>query len=345
MKILYIANIRIPSERVHSLQVMKMCEALANSGLETELVIPDRRDNLGERDIREFYGVKNNFVIRRIANPDLLGVSTKFSKLFYWIDFIFFFFRLFNIKVREDTIVYSRDPILTWPFVRKGKKTIVEIHDLPKGLDILKRADRIVTITNNLKTLLVQMGIGENKIIVAPDAVDMEKFDIDKTKSEARSSLNLDQNEKLVIYAGSRQIWKGVDTLYKASKLIKGARVLMITDKSYTQVPLYLKAADILVLPNSAKFNISRLYTSPMKLFEYMAAKRPIVASDLPSIREILDERTAKFFIPDDPASLAQAIEHLLAHPDEGEKIAKEAYERSKGYTWENRARTIIESI
>jgi glycosyltransferase involved in cell wall biosynthesis len=110
-------------------------------------------------------------------------------------------------------------------------------------------------------------------------------------------------------------------------------------------MPIFQKSADILVIPNSGKEDISRLYTSPMKLFEYMASGVPVVASDLPSIREILSENNSVLFIPDDANSLADAIKKILGNPALADKISKQALSDVQKYTWNNRAKEIISFI
>jgi len=116
-------------------------------------------------------------------------------------------------------------------------------------------------------------------------------------------------------------------------------------------VPRYLKAADVVVLPNSRnsrqkRFSIySRYDTSPIKLFEYLASGAPIVASDLPSIREIVSEEEVFFVKPDDPQELAQGIERLLTDQEFARTLSSRALERSKEYTWEKRAKKIVEFI
>jgi glycosyltransferase involved in cell wall biosynthesis len=113
-----------------------------------------------------------------------------------------------------------------------------------------------------------------------------------------------------------------------------------------TQVPTYLAAADVLVLPNTAKAAISRLYTSPLKLFEYMAAQRPIVASDLPSLRDILTpQHNAVLVTPDDPTALAAGIAQVLADPHLAERLTRQAAEDVKQYSWEQRATRIWQFI
>ena len=105
----------------------------------------------------------------------------------------------------------------------------------------------------------------------------------------------------------------------------------------------FIEKADLLVLPNSAKDKMS-LFTSPIKLFEYMASKRPIVASSLPSIKEILiDNKNAILFEPDDHIDLAKKIN--LALSKDCKYIVNNAYDDVKVYTWDIRAEAIANFI
>jgi glycosyltransferase involved in cell wall biosynthesis len=99
-----------------------------------------------------------------------------------------------------------------------------------------------------------------------------------------------------------------------------------------------LREADVLVLPNRASA-VSNRFTSPLKLFEYMAARRPIVASDLPSIREVLtNERNALLVPPGNPPALTAAIKRLEDDRELGARLAAQAAEDVLAYTWDRRA-------
>jgi glycosyltransferase involved in cell wall biosynthesis len=95
---------------------------------------------------------------------------------------------------------------------------------------------------------------------------------------------------------------------------------------------------DVLVLPNTAT-HISARYTSPLKLFEYMAAGRPIVASDLPALREVLtDGENALLVEPGNAAQLADAIGRLLHDPELAQRLAAAAWRDVQAYSWDRRA-------
>src|SRR3989344_4893932 len=107
------------------------------------------------------------------------------------------------------------------------------------------------------------------------------------------------------------------------------------------EIPVFLKAADVLVLPNSASEKISS-YTSTLKLFEYMASGRPIVASELLSIKEILNSENSVLVGSDDPESLVGGISKVIENSSFGEMISQKAKEDVKNYTWQKRAERIV---
>jgi glycosyltransferase involved in cell wall biosynthesis len=104
------------------------------------------------------------------------------------------------------------------------------------------------------------------------------------------------------------------------------------------QVAARLREANVLVLPNPASA-VSTAFTSPLKLFEYMAAGRPIVASDLPSIREVLtNEQNALLVPPGNPPALTAAIRRIKDDRELGARLAARALEDVREYTWAKRA-------
>ena len=105
-----------------------------------------------------------------------------------------------------------------------------------------------------------------------------------------------------------------------------------------SDVARLLQSADVLVLPNPASA-ISTRFTSPLKLFEYMAAGRPIVATDLPALREVLrDGETAVLVTPGDASALAAGIQRVVADAAFAERLALAARAEVDNYTWDRRA-------
>lgn len=243
---------------------------------------------------------------------------------------------------------------------------MTEVHDINPDTINLPKKCKIITITSELKKNLTHLGIDGRKILVAPDGVDIENFDIHISKKKARDYLNINANN-VILYSGYLSPWKGAHILAEAAKQLPDFFFIFVGGgpeqvenfkhdynldnirieghKPPNKIPFYLKAADMLVLPNSASSAISRHYTSPLKLFEYMASKRPIVASDLPSLREVLNESMAVFFNPDDPSSLAKAIKQLSTSKKKMERLAQRAFFEVQKYSWRARTQKIIDFI
>ncbi len=379
MTIFYIANARMPTEKAHGLQIMKMCESFASTGLKVRLIIPWRFSKI-KKDPFDYYGVKKNFRIKKLPSLDLIPLGL--PKIGFWFQSLSFaklvFFYLLFTKAE---IIYTRD-ILPLFFLSLFKKNLVyEAHTFPKRFSLhrgfFQRVRAIIVINQQLKKLLVEKGISADKILVAPGGVDLEEFNLKESQEECRQKLNLPLDKKIIGYVGQLKtmgMGKGIGSLIKALMILKkdnfsinlclvGGQesdivdykkmaskinltkdILFIGQVKHCLIPYYLKSFDVLVMPFSGTQHFA-YYMSPLKMFEYMAAKKPMVASDLPSIREILNEDKAILTGPDNPNDLARGIDRALKKPDFSAKIAKRAYRDVQEYTWQKRVKRIIEFI
>jgi glycosyltransferase involved in cell wall biosynthesis len=110
-----------------------------------------------------------------------------------------------------------------------------------------------------------------------------------------------------------------------------------------TAVPTYQIAADILVAPYTSQ---ARDSLSPLKLFEYMAAGRPIVASDLDVLREVLtDGDNSLLMPPENPTALAARVEEIFKNNELYNSLATRTKECGLQYTWERRAEEILSFV
>jgi glycosyltransferase involved in cell wall biosynthesis len=379
MKILYIANVRIPTEKAHGLQIMKMCEAFTKAGSIVKLVLPTRKNfQLKNAVPFDFYKINHLFDLSYLKTHDPVWLMKLPFGLYLKIQSTLYTFSLWrylkkNIKDRVD-VIYTRDEYLL-PFLNQfAEKLVWEAHNLPQKrnyyLKYWRRCHKIIAITAGLKNELVRMGLDPKRILVAPDGVDLNEFSkITADQAEIRKRLSLPLNKKIIMYTGHLYDWKGAHTLARVAPDLTGNELLVFVGGTNREaldfknkfgrekniliaghvnhdlIPSYLAAADVLVLPNSAKKEISRSYTSPMKLFEYLAAKKPIVASDLPSIREILNEDNAILVEPDSSSALAVAINRLLNNPQLANDIASKSNQDVDQYSWSNRAKNIISFI
>ena len=108
--------------------------------------------------------------------------------------------------------------------------------------------------------------------------------------------------------------------------------------------PEHLAAMDLLVSPHVPNPDGSPFFGSPTKLFEYMAAQRPVVASDIPAFEGLLaHEHNALLCEPDRPEALASTLETLLGTADRGAGLAEQAWRDVQAFTWEARAGRVLE--
>ncbi len=382
MKLTYIANIRLPTEKAHGVGRMKLCEAFAKQGIEVELIHPWRFNKIKKGPF-DYYGVKRNFRIKKLHHLDFIPLDKFLGPLASWIgslefSFISFCYILTRGFFRSNIVFFSHDHFPLFLFSFFSQNTFYDIHDFPRLKTFLhkfyyqllfKRLKGIV-VTNSWKKKELEniFGIVGKKILIAPNGVDIEEFDISQTKADCRRKLGLSLKEKIILYTGHLYFWKGVQVLAEASQYLpKDVKVYfvggtkvdiknyklqtanyelnIVGHKPHKEIPYWLKTADVLVLPNTAKEDISKYWTCPLKLFEYMVSKRPIVASNLPSIREILNESNSVLVKPDDPESLASGIIKVLAGKTLAEKISDRAYEDVMEYTWDKRAKKILEFL
>lgn len=375
-----VVNIRFPGPRAHGIQVAAMAEALSATGLVVDVVVPRRYPHV-EIDPWEHYGVRRTFRVRRIASLDAIDlVSAKWQRIPFLLQSISFGWRaLARAAVERDAGLLVRDHYTLRVLVnglrdRDLLRLASEVHDLPRSdarrrqlVECLDKIPAVVTITHGLRDDLVSAGVASDKILVAPDGVDLAMFDGLPDAGDARAHLNLPRDLRTIVYAGQLFPWKGVDTLVEAVGRLDDVRLLVVGGRPEDldrvmalatrvapgrvtfcgqvprrAVPFHLAAGDVVALPNSGSETISARYTSPLKLFEAMAASRPIVASDLPSLREVLEhDVNAHLVAPDDAQALADGLAAVLDDVDRAERLATAARRDVEAYTWRRRGESV----
>jgi glycosyltransferase involved in cell wall biosynthesis len=236
---------------------------------------------------------------------------------------------------------------------------------------VWRLADGYVTITAGLKAELERRLGARQPTAVVPDGAGT------RNPEPPRLAPRTSHLETFTIgYAGHLYPWKGVDLIIEAVTALQDTRALIVGGHEHEpdlqrakdlaaeldcaarvtftgllpppEVAARLSEADVLVLPNPASA-VSSAFTSPLKLFEYMRSGRPIVASDLPSIREVLvHEQNALLVPPGNPQALTAAIRRLKEDPALGARIAGRALEDAREYTWDKRAErleTLFEQV
>jgi glycosyltransferase involved in cell wall biosynthesis len=357
---------RFPSEKADELFAYENAKAFSELGVDTILLAP-RRLGRGAPS-------KGSYKTVYLPTLDLSWIPLVWEIASY-VNLLVFSCAVYvwlHKIAHPDDFVLCNEPLPLLFASLAVRRTLFEIHIVPVRNQwlyrILFRRIALALPINAWNAKLAERhGLSRERIVIARSAVDTEVFRV-MDKTDARSKLGLPLDARVAVYTGHLFAWKGVDMLAETARLVPEIRVVFVggTERDVTrfremygslpnvvvvgfvphdQVPLWQAAADVLVIPNSGKTKISRHYTSPMKLFEYMASSRPILASDLPSVREILTEETGYFATPDDADSFARTLDRIFSNPEEALRKARAARSLAENNTWEQRAERILKAV
>lgn len=372
MDLVYISQGNIPSKWAHTFQAMKMAEAFAGLVEDFALVTQAHWSAwLRPRfDYEGWYGVRRPFRIVRLPARGI-GHNPVIEE---------YRFPGFDRKAvawaarRAPGLVFTRSPLAGSLSVARRLRTVIECHMAPDHAEfahIRQAKDSaslagLVTITDELKALYVREGFEPRRVLVWPDAVDLEAFARTAPRADVLARAGVRPDAFVAVYCGHLYRNRGVEEILGAAARLPDVEFLMVggwekdvEDRRREaaalrnvrflgfvpngRVPDFLAAADVLLMPYSSACSTAA-WMSPLKLFEYMAAGRPIVATDLPAIRRHLrDGGNAVLAAPDDAAALAAAISRVRADPSFGSGLGQRAREAVAPLTWAARAQAILE--
>ncbi len=367
MKIAYLARALIPSRDAMSIHIMRMCRAFAEDGHDVQLLTPALPGTeAGIEDLHGYYGVAKNFEVIRIPWWGVKG-----SDLIYSLSAVR---RCRRLGVQ---VAYGRHLEGCWAAAVAGLPVVFETHSSTEHLSWLRKLQlaallqrtelrRLVVISEALKRYFVNRhNVPPSRILVAHDAAD---------PPPRYERLRLGGGNALRVgYAGHLYPGKGMEVIEKLVSLCTFAEFHVIggrgADLAHWQsrlgthgnlkfhgfveparVAQYLQSMDVLLAPFQRKVMIKGKsdvgqWMSPLKVFEYMAARRPMVISDLPVLREVVNERNAIIVSADDPDQWRQALVQLQ-DPVLRERLAEAAHEDFlRSYTWTARAQAVLRCL
>lgn len=362
MRLAYLANIRFPSERAHSLQVAHMCQAFAMQGCSVDLYV-SKRGVSALKSVKETYGFVETYSVYRLF-PKNIYPRLRFT--FYTSEFLLALHFVFSTR-KEYDIVYSRSEwiLLLLSFFFNARVLVWESHEAKYNLaakTILKRGIRTIVISKGIHDFYIQNNVPKEQLLIADDGIDQSFFSANVSTEAARSELGLLFPQRIVMYIGGLDKWKGVETFMEVQKYCGGVQFVIIggTDKElahfktkypqvtflgmrpYKDLARLQQAADILVVPNTAKNQLSSKYTSPLKLFAHMASAKPLVVTDIPSLISVTGRQLVTVCRPDDPVAMAEAILDVYDDIVRKKELAEKLREVAKKYTWTSRANAIL---
>jgi glycosyltransferase involved in cell wall biosynthesis len=323
---------------------------------------------LPESVIRQ-YGLASGFTAHRVKLLPLLG-----RRGLAWAE------ADEAARIAPD-LAYTRGIDIAWAVSQHGFPVMLEIHHPPTGRlgplyfrQILGRSNlRLTVISRALEERLRQEypALRSREILVAPDAVDTEQYRNLPAPTRARARLNLAARRFTAGYFGSLVAGRGVELICAMAARFPESEFLMLGGnpeeveawKARTadvtnlhwlghlpnaDIPLYQAACDVLLMPYQREVTIrgkgnTAEIMSPMKLYEYMAAGRVILSSDLPALRVMLNDANSILLPPDDSEAWADAFAKIRKNAARRKRIAARARADVRTFSWRSRVKRILE--
>jgi glycosyltransferase involved in cell wall biosynthesis len=242
----------------------------------------------------------------------------------------------------------------------RGRYGGLNLHSLAARLERMawRSADRVLVVTAALGDIVAAAGVERDRIVVTPNGIDLAAFPAAPYRARPGAPVTIG-------FIGFVREWHGVDAVIdglaaerteppirliiagdgpvrpalerQAAELGVADRVEFVGLQPRARVPELIAGFDIALQPRAVA------YASPLKLFEYMACGRAIVAPDQPNIREVIDDETGVLFDPKAPGAVWRAIHELALDPARRERLGRAARARleTRDYTWDGNAARI----
>lgn len=366
MKICYLTESILPSISADSVNSMRMCNGFAQAGHEVVLVVPDRPLPVPvDEEPHAYYGVPDSFRIEKIPWRLIAGRSYYYG-----------FCAARHCRRLKPDLVYSRANWEAMFSAWLGMPTVFEAHMAIGGrvtgrlfsrLLESRQLKGIVSISDALKQYLVEeWNYPRERVVVGRDAADVaEVSPLDFTVGR-RGVLKVGYAGMLVPGRGIELMLVLADRLPNIDFHILGgtpgqveywkrentkANVVFHGGQPPRNVPRWLRACDIVIAPYGQKVSIglgeevcTTNWASPMKLFEYMAAGKAIICSDLPVLKEFMrHEDNSLLCPPEDVESWTEALQRLAADPLLRERLGAAALDEvRRKYSWRTRAEQVL---
>jgi glycosyltransferase involved in cell wall biosynthesis len=374
MRIACIAASKIPSRTANSIQVMKVCQSFLDLGHEVRLWLPGRAPDISWDSLLEHYGIRDPIDFQWVrAIPSLRRYDFCARAVISargWRSDLYYIWPLQAAAIASSLGLPTALEMHDRPQGRFGPRLFTRFL---RGAG----ARRLLPITEALREHLEKAfntGLERPFVQVSPMGVDLARYEQQPNSMEARNALGLPQ-VFMVGYTGHLYPGRGIELLVELARrhpsigflwaggepraverwrqrLVEASvnNVHILGFVPNEQVPLLQAACDVLLMPYERRISVSSggntaRFASPMKVFEYLASGRAIVASDLPVLREVLNESNAVFAPPENVDAWDEALTNLRADDEKRERLAAQARKDAANYTWTERARRALEGL
>lgn len=367
MKIFYVANVRLPSDKAHALQIARMTESLIEKGTELTLVVPWRGQKI---DVQKTYFLRVKVPVVYVPvisiapstsiGFNLLSLSFGISATLYLL------FKKFSTSFLIYTIDLDQFSYAFFPLVAK---TVAEVHGSKRKSFFTKffftHASVIFAVSDHVRESLKEMFHPKGFLTTLRNGIDLDVFN---PRGAKIPEVVPKVGRPVFLYVGRVYAWKGLATIVDALLLDKDGLELVFVGGTKDElekmlgkkvpenmhcvgkcppqeIPAWLLWADFFLVCGTAKDRYSYFETSPMKLFEYLAYGKPIIAVDSPAIHEVVDESEVLFYKADDPKDLLRAMRYVKEHREELSLRKERLMEKAKQYTWSLRAEKALDIL
>jgi glycosyltransferase involved in cell wall biosynthesis len=353
---------------------MKVCQAFIELGHSVHLWLPGRTPNVSWQELSEHYGIRNRFPIRwlRVARGlrgyDFCLVAVLEAAL--WKADLLYLWPLQGAAMASRLGLPTALEIHDLPGGRLGPWLF---RQFLRG----SGACRLLPITDALRTWLAReykVSLDAPFTMVSPLGVDFERYIDLPSVEEARRELGLEETFTAG-YTGHLYPGRGIDLLMELARRNPEMRFLwaggeaaaiarwrerlsnagvrnvrLLGFVTNTRLPWVQAACDVLMIPHERRVSSSgggdiARFTSPMKMFEYLSAGRAILASDLPVLREVLNEGNAILIPPENVDRWSDALRSLAVDEEQRRALGAQARIDAGRYTWVERARRSLEGL
>ncbi len=384
LRICILSDEHYPHTGADTIVIVNTAAALGAAGAEVELVTPKLwRRHQSVEEICEHYGVRSTFKLTRLPSWPPPQRTLRLEKLAHgFLGPLHAALQRCDLIHSRDLIplIVANASNLPWSF-ETYRRHAEEKPWLPPIIRRLGLSRAVGAIAHSRASAndLAALGFESDAVLVARPGISPERFSPRLDKVAARQRCGLDVDGPIISYVGNVGPMKGTDEIIDLARRIPDARflvvggnanavhemqkslesqrignVIMVGHQPPPKVAQYLYAADVLFAPaiffNSFSGTFSELLPlrvlpgTPLKLYDYLAAGRPIVSADQPHNRDLLrHEHTALMVPPSDGEASAAAIKRLLADSKLAEQLSNNTLTEATEYTWENRGKRMLE--
>lgn len=379
MRVTTLTHNVIPSHATNTEQTIRSFTELARLGIGVEVICRGNRDRARSfrTEVSDYYGIASIPETIHFTPTGLGGAGGTVREVLADL-------RNVRRARRDDTaLVHTRDVFALTVALVLGRCCVFEAYrvDINRGRRVglwrtwcygQRNLLGIVTHSELSRRSFIDAGAQASRVTTIYNGYEPAHFEPTLSREEARAQLGFDPKAALIVYTGHVDLNKGMEVLVRLALQVPEASFLLVGSLSGSEseanviriiknvgarnvrllprvppakVSAYLFAADSLIIPpTAAPLRLHGRTVLPMKTFSYLAAGRPIIAGDLPDLREILQSgKNALLISPDDVEAAAAAVRLALSDRRMAERLGDQARQDARAYTWQARARKLAD--